>query len=66
MGRWGGRVVVSFTKMGTFARAGVLLCEHVQLRGEGWSKKGQFYANVIIEWPLIRKLLFVKNICQIK
>ena len=32
------------------ANVGSILCEHVRTREEG-SKKGQFYANVIIECP---------------
>ena len=47
--------IVSFSKMRTFARGGEgrsLLCKRVQARGGGGSRKGQFYANVITEWPL--------------
>ena len=47
------RGVVSFPKIRTFERKkGSLLCKNAQTKGEGDSKKGQFYVNVIVEWLL--------------
>ena len=44
--------IISFSKMRTFAKGGREGPSYASVYKQGGSRKGKFYANVIIEWPL--------------